>query len=340
MLPAGWRDFKVARKSFFGGVSGFDFRVAGERGVSFANRDPEIVGFVAVVVGGPFGVCGSTLRGAASSVAPSLSAGIDGSVVAMGFGFGDGGTDLSSSKASAPSFFAVSDFSRRLCKLCNGFIIFWSDGGSALFEGDSDLERKLTGLNCTSLIGDDLPEAVEKSAGGLCNGLTLPKSTLPRCCFIRLSSLIHAGCCGGACCGFGDSGLFSALSNQLDFVGLQRLEGLGGDVSSCGGWPSLKVDAIDLLRLWRGIAGLTNSGFCGLSAASLVVLAGPALELGRDEGSCEFSWLRALGLGLGTGSVPYMLALLLKVELCRLKLGGAWVLHLLLTLSLRFIMAL
>jgi hypothetical protein len=32
----------------------------------------------------------------------------------------------------------------------------------------------------------------------------------------------------------GESGLFSALSSQLDLVGLQRLEGLGGEVSSWG----------------------------------------------------------------------------------------------------------
>jgi hypothetical protein len=33
---------------------------------------------------------------------------------------------------------------------------------------------------------------------------------------------------------FGDSGLFNALSNQLDLVGLHRFDGLGGDVSSAG----------------------------------------------------------------------------------------------------------
>jgi hypothetical protein len=47
----------------------------------------------------------------------------------------------------------------------------------------------------------------------------------------------------------GESGLFNALSSQLDFVGLHRLDGLGGDVSSWGWSFSLKVDATDLLRL-------------------------------------------------------------------------------------------
>lgn len=91
---------------------------------------------------------------------------------------------------------------------------------------------------------------------------------------MRLSSLIHAGCCDGACWSFGDSGfLFSAFSNQLDLVGLQRFDGLGGDVSSACDWLSLNVDATDLLRLWRGSAGLTNSGFSPPSTASLVMVA-------------------------------------------------------------------
>jgi len=58
-------------------------------------------------------------------------------------------------------------------------------------------------------------------------------------CLALLISDIQAGCCGegGASFGFGDSGLFSALSNQLDFVGLHLrvslgLEGLLGGVVS------------------------------------------------------------------------------------------------------------
>jgi hypothetical protein len=58
-------------------------------------------------------------------------------------------------------------------------------------------------------------------------------------CLALLISDIQAGCCGGggASFGFGDSGLFSALSNQLDFVGLHlrvspSLEGLLGGVIS------------------------------------------------------------------------------------------------------------
>jgi hypothetical protein len=58
-------------------------------------------------------------------------------------------------------------------------------------------------------------------------------------CLALLISVIQAGCCGGVgtSFGFGDSGLFSALSNQLDFVGLHllvspSLEGLLGGVTS------------------------------------------------------------------------------------------------------------
>lgn len=64
-----------------------------------------------------------------------------------------------------------------------------------------------------------------------------PKSKLPFC-FALLISDIQVGCCGGATgLGFGDSGLFRALSSQLDFVGLHLLgsivfDGLLGGVVS------------------------------------------------------------------------------------------------------------
>jgi hypothetical protein len=102
----------------------------------------------------------------------------------------------------------------------------------ASFFGTSNL-RRLAGLSCMSLSGDIRPEP-NGSAEGLWSGSALPKSTLPRCCLIRLISAIHAGCAGGGCFSLGESGLLRALSSQLDFVGLHRFEGLGGDVSSCG----------------------------------------------------------------------------------------------------------
>lgn len=71
-----------------------------------------------------------------------------------------------------------------------------------------------------------------------------------------------------------------------------------------------------------------------------VIVALLALEPGREEGSIELSRLKVLGLASDLGKVPYVLPLLLRVEFRLLKTGGVWVLHLLLTLSLRFMIAL
>ena len=107
--------------------------------------------------------------------------------------------------------------------------------------------------------------------------------------------------------GFGDSGFFSALSSQLDLVGLHRFDGLGGDVSSsgssCGFFVGLNVEATDLLRLWYGRAGLTNS-CSSLSTASFVMVRLLELDPGRDEGSMELSLLRVLVRASGFDSVP------------------------------------
>ena len=66
------------------------------------------------------------------------------------------------------------------------------------------------------------------------------------------------------------------------------------------------------------------------------------LDVGRDDGSMELSLLKVVGRSI-LGSVAYpgtALPRLLKVEFCLLKPGGVWVLHLLLTLSLRLSIAL
>jgi hypothetical protein len=127
----------------------------------------------------------------------------------------------------------------------SSFTIFTASVCASLL-GDSDL-RRLVGFSFTSLIGEDLPDV--GSRGGLWNGLPLPISTLPRCCLMRLISDIQAGWAGGGCFNLGDSGLFNALSNQLDLLGLHRFDGLGGDVSSGCSLGSLNVEATDLLRL-------------------------------------------------------------------------------------------
>jgi hypothetical protein len=68
----------------------------------------------------------------------------------------------------------------------------------------------------------------------------------------------------------------------------------------------------------------------------------PALDKGRENGSAELSLLRPVGRSsLASEPKPAMaLARLLTLELCLLKFGGVYVLHRLLTLSLRFILAL
>lgn len=86
-------------------------------------------------------------------------------------------------------------------------------------------------------------------------------------------------------------------------MGLHRLEGLGGDVSSCVWSFSLKVDATDLLLLWSGRAGLTNSSRDLRSGSvSLVMVAllwlDVGLEAGLDDGSIELSLLSVGGRSL------------------------------------------
>lgn len=94
----------------------------------------------------------------------------------------------------------------------------------------------------------------------------------------------------------GDSGLLRALSSQLDFVGLHRFEGLGGEVSSWAWSRSWTEDATDLLRLWWGRAGFTNSSRGVLSVSfGLVMVALLWLEVGRDDGSIELSLLSVDG---------------------------------------------
>lgn len=113
---------------------------------------------------------------------------------------------------------------------------------------------------------------------------------------------------------------------------------------------SKKVDAIDLLRLWRVTEGLTGSslGVASFSRPFVTValleldVGRPALDLGRKGGSTELSLLRPVGRSiLASEPKPAMaLARLLILELCLLRFGGVCVLHRLLTLSLRFILAL
>jgi len=73
----------------------------------------------------------------------------------------------------------------------------------------------------------------------------------------------------------------------------------------------------------------------------LVTVALLWLEAGREEGSVKGSRLELVGRSVFESvAKPDTLPRLLKVELCLLKGGGGCVLHLLLTLSLRFSIAL
>ena len=99
----------------------------------------------------------------------------------------------------------------------------------------------------------------------------LEVSLLTDCVRLLAMSVIHAGCVLGAgFSGLGGSGpLLRAVSSQLDFVGLQRLEspylvGLEGGVVriwSRAMLPSLDSPGLmtDSERLWFGSAGLMKS---------------------------------------------------------------------------------
>jgi hypothetical protein len=195
-------------------------------------------------------------------------------------------------------------------------------------------------------------EGSGEPAGGLLSAAARPRSTLLRCCLILLISAIQAGCWGGGSLGFGESGLLSALSSQLDLVGLHRFEGLGGGEFSVDllSSPNVVVEAAvtDFPRVCCGSAGFTNSPL-ELSVNSFVMVILLELDPGREFGSIELPRLKLLGLESNLGMLtepgkPPKLAptplRLLAVELCLLRPGAACALHLLLILSLRLSMAL
>jgi hypothetical protein len=98
------------------------------------------------------------------------------------------------------------------------------------------------------LVGD---EGRESSSGSLGVPLLGVDSALARPAFAFARFAIQLGCAFVAELGLGDSARVSALSIQLDFVGLKRFEGLlGGDVADSSAFTVYDVrDATDLLRL-------------------------------------------------------------------------------------------
>lgn len=199
-------------KSFFGGVSGFPF-TEGERlpfglsGDSFARGDWDI--------------------DAASFVAGSRCIGFSsGGLVSCVTGFVNG-TGSSSSSGALLAAVSCTDTCGREDGLELGVLALGLEMPAPSSEesppSDCDLIKPPIG-------GERMKLAVVTSL----KSLGFPRSTLPRCCFALLSSLIQLGCWAGAAFGLGDSGLLMAFSSQLDFVGLHRLLGLaGGPFSSC-----------------------------------------------------------------------------------------------------------
>jgi hypothetical protein len=216
--------FRLALKSFLGGVRDLGFSDGSGRA---SPVRPASDGLRKADAGASSTLLGASLAGAGSSLVGMTSS--------AGLSLGEGSTRCSNSGGT--SFFVVSNL-----RGLKGLVTF-SRSETDSFLGMSNL-RRLAGFSWTSLIGDVRPEP-----NGSAEGPPLPRSTLLRCCLMRLISAIHAGCAGGGCLSFGESGLLSALSNQLDLVGLHRFEGEGGDVSSCGSSFAWNDDATDLLRL-------------------------------------------------------------------------------------------
>jgi len=106
----------------------------------------------------------------------------------------------------------------------------------------------LAGPKGVLFVGDlGLPVSSSAWSGGPVLGV---ESALSLCAFARARFSIQLGAVFFAGDNFGESGFANALSIQLVFVGLQRLEGLlGGDVAPSCSAVVLYVDATDLLRL-------------------------------------------------------------------------------------------
>jgi hypothetical protein len=189
------------------------------------------------------------------------------------------------------------------------------------------------------------------------NVLARPMSTLPLDC----RACCHEGCGGG---GFDcrDSGRLSALSSQVDLVGLHRLGSIVLDVKGLEGPSPPKLSAVtelvDLAWPYRaGLLGLPSErmvswlpekeGVVGLSVVSDgCTEASVWLELGRSVGTGPVSRLiREDVVGVMSLKLPVRLGAatlfrLLTIELLRLRPWGSCALHRFETLSDRLIMAL
>jgi hypothetical protein len=143
---AGWRDFKPARKSFLGGVTGLDFAAGTPRLVSFANLDATGLAVAgdraASVFGGGVGGLTGVEAGASLAAGSITSFGVSGS-----FGVGGSGSDgLGSSFLANKGFGANAGVGAGADGSSGSLSTFFGSALSSLL-GDSGLLRRPTGFN-------------------------------------------------------------------------------------------------------------------------------------------------------------------------------------------------
>ena len=136
-------------------------------------------------------------------------------------------------------------------------------------------------------MGGDLikPPMLTSCFGPTGGGLRLRSTLL--FCFALLISAIQAGCWGGGATAFGlgDSGLLSALSSQLDFVGLHLLDSNVFDGLEGGGVCTRASCSTGTLS-WSGLTpkgvcvrGVGRAGLAKLSVVDVVMLLFIELEV-------------------------------------------------------------
>ena len=165
---------------------------------------------------------------------------------------------------------------------------------------------------------------------------------LARSAFAFAMSAIQLGWLLRAAVGLGESGFVIELSSQLDFVGLQRFDGLDGGEVCASAAARFSVDNTDLLRLC-GSAGFTKTSLSSRACVTVKIVKLLLLELGREDGSLLPSLLLDIGSSLGMLYEPVSPPCPLRelaAEFCLFIFGPGCALHRLLTLSERFIIAL
>ena len=125
------------------------------------------------------------------------------------------------------------------------------------------------------------------------------ESALARSAFALAMFAIQLGCAFFAALGLGDSGRVSALSIQLDFVGLKRFEGLPGGEVAPSSPAALCEEKTDLLRPCRDIVGLVKVSYFSPPCVMVRFVRLLLLEVGREDGSWLDSPLPGVGSSFG-----------------------------------------